>query len=159
MYLTLQTRTTSRKGIPECCKRAGKNCTVLRRPALTHSVWHFIACKMLLIARCMETYMRQISSHFPTISFNVVWTCLQKNGIRPDELNTNYLFNYLKWLFYYDNKGNQNVVYILGRKQRHAIRLMCVPCMLDVVEMTNSMHWLYHFFILRVFTGSYVFRQ
>jgi hypothetical protein len=35
--------------------------------------------------------------------------------------------------------------------------LMFVPCILDVVEMTNTMHWLYHSFI--PYTGSYMLRQ
>jgi putative effector of murein hydrolase LrgA (UPF0299 family) len=37
------------------------------------------------------------------------------------------------------------------------LSLMFVPCKLDVVEMTNNMHSLYHSFI--PYTDSYMFRQ
>jgi putative effector of murein hydrolase LrgA (UPF0299 family) len=42
-------------------------------------------------------------------------------------------------------------------KNNNNISLMFVPCVLEVVEMTNNMHWLYQPFIL--YTGSYMFRQ
>jgi hypothetical protein len=41
--------------------------------------------------------------------------------------------------------------------KRGAYSSMFVPCILDVVEMTNNIHWLYHSFTL--YSGYYMFRQ
>jgi cytochrome c oxidase assembly factor CtaG len=80
------------------------------------------------------------SSRFIPFSYN--------NNICPSQAATWTYLNVWKW-------NTHTRCDLQWRYQQTS--LMFVPCILDVVEMTNNMHWLYHCFIL--YTGSYIFRQ
>jgi hypothetical protein len=60
-----------------------------------------------------------------------------------------YIGLHEKYTFFWSD-FNETWIYLI-------YSLMFVPCILDVVEITNDIPWLYHSFV--PYTGSYMFRQ